>query len=275
MSISQQLNQQELNLGPGVDGVRTDRSSEMFIASRLSESPTGQIRLMESILEQGNMERALKRVVRNGGAPGADGMTVGKLKGYLERHWPKIRQALLDGTYDPQPVRRKEIPSRGEAETAEGNPDGGVRMLGIPSVLDRVVQQAVAQILDQIWDHTFSEHSFGFRAGKSQKQALRKCREYARKGYRYVVDLDLAKFFDRVSHDRLLSRLASRVKDNRVLKLIRGFLTSGVLIDGLVSPTEKGTPQGGPLSPLLSNIVLDELDSRSEAETASQRLATT
>jgi len=230
---------------------------------------------MESILERENMERALKRVVRNGGAPGADGMTVGKLKGYLERHWPKIRQALLDGTYDPQPVRRKEIPSRGEAETAEGNPDGGVRMLGIPSVLDRVVQQAVAQILDQIWDHTFSEHSFGFRAGKSQKQALRKCREYARKGYRYVVDLDLAKFFDRVSHDRLLSRLASRVKDNRVLKLIRGFLTSGVLIDGLVSPTEKGTPQGGPLSPLLSNIVLDELDSRSEAETASQRLATT
>lgn len=254
MDISQQMKQQELNLEFGPDPVRSDFSSEMFIASRLSESPTGQVRLLESILEWDNMKRALKRVVRNGGAPGVDGMTVRQLKRYLKRHWPKIRQALFDGTYDPLPVRRKEI----------GKPEGGVRLLGIPAALDRLIQQATAQVLNRIWDYTFSEFSYGFRPERSQAQALDKCREYLQQGYRHVVDLDLSKFFDLVPQDRLMSRLATRVKDKRVLKLIRRFLRSGVMINGLVSPTPEGTPQGGPLSPLLSNIVLDELDKELE-----------
>ncbi|MCK5802061.1 MAG: group II intron reverse transcriptase/maturase [Lentisphaeria bacterium] len=200
------------------------------------------------------MKRAIKRVIRNDGAPGVDGMTVRQLKGYMKHHGPKIRQALLDGTYDPLPVRRKEI----------DKPDGGVRLLGIPCVLDRVVQQAVAQVLTALWDHTFSDSSFGFRPKRSQAQALRRCQDYLRQGYRFVVDLDLAKFFDTVPQDRLLSRLATRIKDKRVLGLIRRFLQSGVMIGGLVSPTMEGTPQGGPLSPLLSNIVLDELDQELE-----------
>lgn len=224
--------------------------SEGFIASHLSESPTGQIQLMESILERNNMSRAVKRVVKNKGAPGVDGMTVQQVEKYLQRHWPKIEQALLEGTYLPMPVRQKEIPK----------PDGGVRLLGIPTVLDRVVQQAVAQVLNQIWDYTFSETSYGFRPKRSQHDAMRQYREYVRTGLRYVVDIDLSKFFDRVNHDRLMARLATRIKDKRVLKLVRGFLTAGVMIGGLEEPTEEGTPQGGPLSPLLSNIVLDELD---------------
>lgn len=254
MSILQQLKQQKLNLIFDADPVRDDVSSEMFIASRLAENPTGKVRLLESILERKNMQHALKRVVQNKGAPGVDGMTVRQLKRYLKRHWSKIRQALLDGTYDPLPVRRKEI----------DKPDGGVRLLGIPAVLDRLIQQAVAQVLNALWDHTFSASSFGFRPERSQADALNQCREYLRQGYRYVVDIDLAKFFDKVPQDRLMSRLATRVEDKRVLKLIRRFLQSGVMIDGLVSPTLEGTPQGGPLSPLLSNIVLDELDKELE-----------
>ena len=231
-----------------------DTSSEEFIASRLSESPTGQIRLMESILERNNMNRAVKRVIKNKGAPGVDGMTVRKIKRYLKRHWTKIRKALLNGAYLPMPVRQKEIPK----------PGGGVRLLGIPTVLDRVIQQAVTQVLTRIWDHTFSEMSFGFRPKRSQHDAIRQYREHVRSGLRYVVDIDLSKFFDRVNHDRLMSTLATRIKDKRVLKLIRSFLTSGVMIGGLEQPTEEGTPQGGPLSPLLSNIVLDELDKELE-----------
>jgi RNA-directed DNA polymerase len=176
-------------------------------------------------------------------------MTVRKIKRYLKRHWTKIEKALLDGTYTPMPVRRKQIPK-----------PGGVRLLGIPTVLDRVIQQAVAQIFNRIWDHTFSEFSFGFRPKRSQHDAIGKYREYVQSGLRYVVDIDLSKFFDRVNHDRLLARLATRVKDKRVLKLIRSFLNSGVMIGGLEQPTKEGTPQGGPLSPILSNIVLDELD---------------
>jgi RNA-directed DNA polymerase len=231
-----------------------DTSSEEFIAARLSESPAGQIRLMESILERNNMNRAVKRVIKNKGAPGVDGMTVRKIKRYLKRHWTKIRKALLNGTYLPMPVRQKEIPK----------PGGGVRLLGIPTVLDRVIQQAVTQVLTRIWDHTFSEMSFGFRPKRSQHDAIRQYREHVRSGLRYVVDIDLSKFFDRVNHDRLMSTLATRIKDKRVLKLIRSFLTSGVMIGGLEQPTEEGTPQGGPLSPLLSNIVLDELDKELE-----------
>ena len=208
---------------------------------------------MESILERDNMKRAVRRVIKNKGAPGVDGMTVRKIRKYLRRHWTKIEQALLDGTYTPMPVRRKEIPK-----------PGGVRLLGIPTVLDRVIQQATAQVLTLIWDHTFSEYSFGFRPQRSAHDAIRQYREYVRSGLRYIVDIDLAKFFDRVNHDRLMARLATRIKDKRVLKLIRSFLTSGVMIGGLEEPTQEGTPQGGPLSPLMSNIVLDELDKELE-----------
>ena len=253
MNSLQQRKQRKLNLEFSGTGVHRDYSSEEFIASRLSKSPTGQIRLMESILERNNMKRAVKRVIKNKGAPGVDGMTVRKIKRYLKRHWAKIQQALLDGAYMPMPVRREEIPK-----------PGGVRLLGIPTVLDRVIQQAVAQVLTQIWDHTFSEYSFGFRPNRSQHDAIRQYREYVRSGLRYVVDIDLSKFFDRVNHDRLMARLATRIKDKRVLKLIRSFLTSGVMIGGLEQPTKEGTPQGGPLSPLLSNIVLDELDKELE-----------
>jgi len=178
---------------------------------------------MESILERNNMKRAIKRVIKNKGAPGVDGMTVRKIERYLKRHWSKIEQALLEGTYSPMPVKRKEIPK-----------PGGVRLLGIPTVLDRVIQQAVAQVLNQIWDHTFSEYSFGFRPNRSQHDAIRQYREYVRSGKRFVVDIDLSKFFDRVNHDRLMSRLATRIKDKRVLLLIRSFLTAGVMLGGLV-----------------------------------------
>ncbi len=181
-------------------------------------------------------------------------MSVKRVKGYLKRHWITIRQALLDGTYRPMPVRQKEI----------SKPDGGVRLLGIPTVLDRVIQQAANQVLTEIWDYTFSTSSHGFRRNRSQHGAMRQYREYVKSGLRVVVDIDLSKFFDRVNHDRLLARLATRIKDKRVLLLIRRFLTSGVMIGGLQQPTEEGTPQGGPLSPLLSNIVLDELDKELE-----------
>lgn len=254
MKSLRQMKQLELysdNPGPRA---KTDTSSEDFIASRLSESPAGQVRLMESICERSNMRRAIRRVIRNKGAPGVDGMTVREIKRYYKKHRDKIEKALLEGTYMPMPVRQKEIPK----------PDGGVRRLGIPVVLDRVVQQAVAQVLNLIWDHTFSENSFGFRPERSQHDAMRQYREYVKAGGKYVVDIDLAKFFDRVNHDRLMARLATRIEDKRVLKLIRGFLTSGIMIGGLVEPTEEGTPQGGPLSPLLSNIVLDELDKELE-----------
>jgi len=254
MNSLQQRKQLELNLKFSDTDVIRDLSSEEFIASRLSESPTGQIRLMESICERNNMRRAIRRVIKNGGAPGVGGMSVRKIKRYLKRHWRKIEQALLDGTYLPMPVRQKEI----------GKPGGGVRLLGIPTVLDRVIQQAVAQVLTRIWDHTFSEMSFGFRPKRSQHDAIRQYREYVRSGLRYVVDIDLSKFFDRVNHDRLMARLATRIEDKRVLKLIRNFLTSGVMIGGLEQPTKEGTPQGGPLSPLLSNVVLDELDKELE-----------
>ena len=253
MGLSQKRKQ--LRLYPEVlsTDVCRDTRSEEFIASYVSESPTGQVRLMESILERNNMKRAIKRVIKNKGAPGVDGMTVRKIKRYLKRHWSKIEQALLEGTYSPMPVKRKEIPK-----------PGGVRLLGIPTVLDRVIQQAVAQVLNQIWDHTFSEYSFGFRPNRSQHDAIRQYREYVRSGKRFVVDIDLSKFFDRVNHDRLMSRLATRIKDKRVLLLIRSFLTAGVMLGGLVEASEEGTPQGGPLSPLLSNIVLDELDKELE-----------
>jgi len=230
------------------------QSSEITVASLFTEHLADSARLMEMILERGNMFKALKRVRGNKGAPGIDGMTVDQLPGYLRRHWLKIREDLLNGNYQPLPVRRKEI----------SKPDGGVRLLGIPTVLDRLIQQAIAQVLQQIFDSTFSDSSFGFRPGRSQHDAVRRAKSYLESGYSYLVDMDLSKFFDRVNHDRLLNRLAGKIKDKRVLKLIRKFLTAGIMIGGLVSPSVERTPQGGPLSPILSNIVLDELDKELE-----------
>lgn len=206
--------------------------------------------LMEEILEAENLKKAYKAIVRNGGAPGIDGITVEDLKSFLAANWTETRRQLLTGTYTPKPVKRVEIPK----------PGGGTRGLGIPTVLDRFIQQAVMQVLQGQWDATFSNHSFGFRPGRSAHQAVQQAREYIRAGLRYVVDLDLEKFFDRVNHDVLMSRVAKRVGDKRVLGLIRAYLNAGVLANGLVQPTVEGVPQGGPLSPLLSNLLLDELD---------------
>jgi RNA-directed DNA polymerase len=226
----------------------------MTITSHETKSPAENVQLMEIIVDRQNMLRAYRRVLANKGAPGVDGMTVGQLKSYLKRCWPKIKQALLNGTYRPLPVRRKEIPK----------PTGGIRLLGIPAVLDRLIQQAIAQVLQPMWDPIFSEKSFGFRPRRSAHDAMACAKTYVEDGFRYIVDIDLENFFDQVNHDRLMSRLAARVYDKRVLKLIRRSLTAGVMTGGLVSPTDRGTPQGGPLSPLLSNIVLDQLDKELE-----------
>ena len=220
-------------------------------AMNVPESPASTNRLMEEVCERENLMEALRQVKANKGSAGVDGMTVGQLTDYLKQHWPAIREQLLSGTYEPKPVRRVEIPK----------PDGGgVRKLGIPSVLDRFIQQAVMQVLQRRWDWTFSDHSYGFRPGRSAHQAVAQAQQYIAAGYTWVVDFDLEKFFDRVNHDKLMGQIAKRVEDKRLLKLIRAFLNAGVMENGLVSPSVEGTPQGGPLSPLLSNLVLDELD---------------
>jgi len=224
--------------------------TESSAGKRGTESPAITEQLMEEVCERENCKQALKRVKANKGSAGVDGMTVQQLPEYLKQHWPAIREQLLSGTYKPQPVRRVEIPK----------PDGGVRKLGIPTVLDRFIQQAVMQVLQSRWDRTFSDHSYGFRPGRSAHQAVAAAQQYIAEGYRWCVDLDLEKFFDRVSHDKLMARIETRVSDRRLLKLIRSFLKAGVMEGGLVSPVDEGTPQGGPLSPLLSNIVLDEFD---------------
>jgi len=257
MSVERQKNQPEqLGLALVVEGRSeapraAEQGTETLMAKRVHESPADTERLMEEACERDNCEQALRRVKANRGAPGVDGMTVRELPDYLKQHWPVIREQLLSGSYQPQPVKRVEI----------DKPDGGgVRKLGVPTVLDRFIQQAVLQVLQKRWDRTFSDHSYGFRPGRSAQQAVARAQQYVTEGYCWVVDLDLEKFFDRVCHDKLMARIAGRVSDKRMLKLIRRFLTAGVMEDGLVSAVDEGTPQGGPLSPLLSNLVLDELD---------------
>src|SRR6059058_4416669 len=230
----------------GVAGEET----ESLMATSGPESPARTKRLMEEVCERENLKEALRQVKGNKGSAGVDGITVNQLTDYLKQHWPAIREQLLSGTYEPKPVRRVEIPK----------PDGGVRKLGIPTVLDRLIQQAVMQVLQRQWDRTFSDSSYGFRPGRSAHQAVTQAQKYIAEGYGWCVDLDLEKFFDRVNHDKLMGRIAKRVEDKRLLKLIRAFLNAGVMENGLVSPSVEGTPQGGPLSPLLSNLVLDELD---------------
>jgi group II intron reverse transcriptase/maturase len=205
---------------------------------------------MSQVVERGNMQRAYSQVMRNRGAPGIDGMRCEDLKDWLKANWPRVKAALLDGTYQPQAVRRVDIPK----------PQGAVRTLGVPTVVDRLIQQALNQAMQPLFEPTFSQASYGFRPGKSAQQAVTKASEYIRAGKRWVVDMDLEKFFDRVNHDVLMARVARRVQDKQVLRLIRRFLEAGMMAEGVETERQQGTPQGGPLSPLLSNILLTDLD---------------
>jgi RNA-directed DNA polymerase len=222
----------------------------LFTSKADTASPVEYEQLMEKVVERGNLLTALRNVKRNGGSPGVDGMRVKELPEYLIRQWPKIRSQLLSGAYVPAPVRRVEIPK----------PGGGIRQLGIPTVLDRFIQQALLQVLQQKWDATFSRSSYGFRPKRSAHQAIKQSQRYLKKGYRWVVDMDLEKFFDRVNHDKLISEVQKRVSDRRVYMLILRFLRSGIEHEGKLLKTVEGTPQGGPLSPLLANLMLDTLD---------------
>lgn len=212
------------------------------------------VELMERLVERKNMRKAYSQVMRNKGAAGIDNMSVEALMPYLKEKWAEIREQLVGGEYKPKPVRRVEIPK----------PDGGMRQLGIPTVVDRLIQQAIYQILSPIFEATFSDSSYGFRPGRSAHQAILKAKQYQTEGRKWVVDMDLAKFFDEVNHDKLMSKIAKKVKDRRLLSLIRRYLQAGVMSNGVVRASDKGTPQGGPLSPLLSNIVLDDLDKELE-----------
>jgi RNA-directed DNA polymerase len=253
MNGKRQKTHSSVVLEPAGEGEAFSGSSaraEPSAAKPTPESPASAEQLMEEVCSRENLETAWKRVRRNKGSPGVDGMTIDAAKDYLREQWPNIRSQLLGGAYQPLPVKRAEMPK----------PDGGVRKLGVPSVVDRLIQQALLQVLQKRWDPTFSEHSYGFRPGRSAHQAVAQAQRYIAEGYGIVVDLDLEKFFDRVNHDMLMARVAAWVSDKRVLRLIRAFLNAGVMEDGLVHPVDEGTPQGGPLSPLLSNLVLDDLD---------------
>lgn len=223
---------------------------ELSGAESTVESPSEDEQLMERVVQRDNLLQALKQVKRNGGSPGIDAMTVEELTPYLKGNWPRLRETLLEGRYQPRPVKRVEIPK----------PSGGVRKLGIPTVLDRFIQQALMQVLQEQWDRSFAESSFGFRPGRNAHQAVRRAQRYIKEGYMWVVDMDLEKFFDRVNHDKLISEVAKRVKDRRVVRLIRRFLRAGVFDHDALHETTEGTPQGGPLSPLLANLLLDGLD---------------
>src|SRR6266700_6605287 len=248
MGEMRQKKQEQLTF-PFAEGSEASRSetegTEAPRVRRETENPAGSQQLMEEVCERENRRAALKRVRANKGNPGIAGKTVDELPEYLEQHWPAIREQLLSGTYEPKPVLRVEI----------DKPDGGKRKLGIPTVLDRFVQQAVQQVLQKQWDPTFSEHSYGFRPGRSAHQAVAQAQQYIAEGCGWCVDLDLEKFFDRVNHDRLMARIAKRVDDKRLLKLIRAFLNAGVMENGLLSPSVEGTPQGGPLTPLTQKVI--------------------
>lgn len=229
------------------------RVRQTFTAGK-EEASSETTALMELVVGRENLKRALKRVIGNKGAPGIDGMTVEELTPYLKAHWPRLRGELLEGRYVPESVRAVDIPK----------PGGGTRRLGVPTVLDRFVQQAVLQVLTPVFDPAFSESSFGYRPGRSAQGAVAAGRRHVEAGFRWIVDLDVEKFFDRVNHDVLMARVARKVKDKRLLKLIRAYLNAGIMVEGVVEPRTEGTPQGGPLSPLLSNILLDELDKELE-----------
>ena len=230
------------------------RVHRRFSATSNRETNEFEYGSLERILSRDNLYSAMKRVISNKGSHGVDGMTVYELKQFLKAKWIHIRDDIFNGEYKPMPVRRVEIPK----------PNGGTRLLGIPTVLDRFIQQAIAQELNNIYDNKFSENSFGFRPCRDAKGAIKKAESYINEGYRWVVDIDLEKFFDKVNHDILMYKLSKDIHDKRVLKLIRMYLQSGIMINGIVISNEEGTPQGGPLSPLLSNIMLDELDKELE-----------
>lgn len=250
---SQKSKQLELPLEGRGEAPRAERSAEASAATNGNARP-GASELMEAVVERRNLQLALKRVKQNKGSAGLDGMTVDELPAYLREHWPRLREELLAGRYVPQPVRRHAIPKS----------DGGMRELGIPTVLDRFIQQGLLQVLQPRFDPTFSEHSHGFRPGRRAHDAVCEAQRYVQQGRRWVVDVDLEKFFDRVNHDVLMGRLAKRIEDRRVLALIRRYLNAGIMANGVVVERHEGTPQGGPLSPLLANVLLDEVDKELE-----------
>ena len=236
------------------EALSDQRSAEALTAANENER-SGDDCLMEQVVEEGNVKAAQKRVRQNKGSAGIDGMSVEALPGYMAENWGRIREELLTGTYQPQPVKRVEIPK----------PNGGIRQLGIPTVVDRMIQQMILNVLQPKFDPTFSEHSYGFRPGRSAHQAVNAAKRYIQEGRRWVADVDVEKFFDRVNHDILMARVARKVKDKRILLLIRRYLQAGIMEDGLTKVSTEGTPQGGPLSPLLSNILLDDLDKELES----------
>ena len=247
--MRQKSKQLELALGGRGEALMARRSVEALTAANGNERSRTD-RLMEMAVAEGNVKAAVRRVKGNKGSPGIDGMSVEELPRYLEVNWGRLRQELLTGTYQPQPVKRVEIPKA----------NGGVRQLGIPTVVDRLIQQTILQVLQPMFDPTFSEQSYGFRPGRSAHQAVKAAKRYVQEGRRWVVDVDLEKFFDCVNHDILMSRLARRMEDKRMLGLIRRYLGAGVMVNGVVTERYEGTPQGGPLSPLLANVLLDEVD---------------